>query len=363
MTNIRNLLIGLCLGVFLLVTVASGVRAQVGELPELPENLNIDASLEFESGGTFHLTVNAGGTAPGEELEQLPVNAADLNIEISSPSSGQLEIELDGSATFTEYGLAELPVENFSTMTPEMLNLVLQEFEGKRLSEILPDITGEEIELPPEVEDLKIESANFTKFSWNEPTLEVGLTATISGSIFEDEELRAELPVTINLSFEGNESSLSFTISASSGAGTKFDMSLSGAFADGTWEINLLIEASGTLPEFEEEGLGCFEVPPGAQELLEEQNLGEVLEGRNMTFKLKVPEETDVSDLPGGYDHSDGTYTWTGSNAASAFESILTGEAGAEGGPSGEEGLPWLWIGIGVAVVVVVIIATVMIRR
>lgn len=361
MTKIRNLLIGFCLITFLLATMMSAARAQIGDLPELPENVNIDTSLEFESDGSFHFTVSAEGAMPGEEIEQLPVSAVDLNIKISSPTSGQLEIELDGSATFTEYGLAELPLENLSIMTPELLNLMLQEFKGKSLSEIPSGIAGEGIELPPEIENLKIESANFMEFSWDEPTLKMGLTATISDSMFEDEELRAELPVTINLSFEENESSLSITIGASSGW-AEFDMSLSLTFIDNIWEMSLSMEASGTLPEFEEEGLGYFEIPPEAQKLLEEQDLSEVLEGQNMTFKLTVPEGTDVSGLPGGYDYSDGTYTWAGGNAVSALESIITG-AGAEVGPSGEEELPWLWIGIGVIVAIVAITAVAVVRR
>ncbi|MEA1905208.1 MAG: hypothetical protein U9M97_04970, partial [Candidatus Hadarchaeota archaeon] len=222
--------------------------------------------------------------------------------------------------------------------------------------------TGGEVELPPEIEDLRIDSINFTEFSWDEPTLVVGVTATISGSIFEDEELRDELPVTIDISFEGDESSLSLSISASSET-VEFDMSLDAILTDDTWEISLSIEAGGVLPEFEERGLGSFEIPPAAQGLLGEQDLSETLKGQTMTFKLTVPEETDVSGLPSADEHSDGTYTWAGSSAADAFESMMTGEAGPSGGPGEEEGLPWLWIGVGVAVVVAIIIAVAVTRR
>lgn len=361
MNKIRNLIIGLCLAVLLLAT-SSIVHAQIGELPEIPENMDMDMSLEIEEDGSFQFSCTAEGTAPGEEIEELPITSADVDIEISSPSSGQLEIDLSGSVTFSENTLGELPLENLSTMTAEMLNLMLQEFEGKPLSEILFGFTGEEVELPPEIEDLRIDSINFTEFSWDEPTLVVGVTATISGSIFEDEELRDELPVTIDISFEGDESSLNLSISASSET-VEFDMSLESTLTDDTWEISLSIEAGGVLPEFGKEGLGSFEVPPAAQDLLGEQDLSETLKGQNITFKLTVPGGTDVSELPGGYDQSDGTYTWTGSSAADAFESMMTGEAGPSGGP-GEEGLPWLWIGVGVAVaVIVIIVAVVAVRR
>ncbi len=361
MTKIRNWLIGLCLTVFLLAT-SSSARAQIGELPEIPENMDIDVSLDFESGGSFHLTVDVVASVLGEEIEQLPITSADVDIEISSPSSGQLKIELNGSVTFYENVLGDLPLENLSTMTPGMLNLMLQEFEGEYLSDILFGITGEEVELPPEVGDLVIDSIDFTEFSWDEPALMVGVTATISGSVFEDEELRDELPVTINLSFEGDESSLSLSITASSQS-VEFEMSLEAILTDDTWDVSLSIEAEGVLPEFEEKGLGGFEIPSGARDLLGEQDLSEAFGGQNITFELTVPGETDVSELPGGYDQSDGTYTWTGSDAAGAFESLITGEAGPEGGPGEEEELPWLWIGIGVAAVVVIIIAIVAARR
>lgn len=361
MTKIRNLLIGLCLTVFLLATLSSA-RAQIGELPEIPENMDIDVSLDLGSDGSFHLTVTVEATVPGEEIEQLPINSGNVDIEISSPSSGQLEIDLSGSVTFTENILGDLPLENLSTMTPEMLNLMLQGFEGGYLSEILFGFTGEEVELPPEIEDLRIDSINFTEFSWDEPTLVVGVTATLSGSVFEDEELRDELPVTINLLFEGDENSLSLSITASSQS-VEFEMFLDATLTDNTWDASLSIEAEGVLPEFEERGLGSFEVPPEVTGLLGEQDLGEVLGGQNITFELTVPEETDVSELPSGYAQSDGTYTWSGSAAAGAFESLITGEAGPEGGPGEEEGLPWLWIGVGIAAVVVIVIAIVAARR
>jgi hypothetical protein len=377
--KIRNLLIGLCLTVFLLATLSSA-RAQIGELPELPENMNIDVTLDLESDGSFHLTVTVEATGPGGGFEYLPITSANVNIEISSPSSGQLEIDLNGSATLSEYGLGEMPPE-LTVMTPEMINLMLQPFEGEYLSDLLEnlfDTLGEEVELPlevenllpSEVEDLRLDSVSCTEFSWDGPTLEVGLTTTLSGSIFEDEELRAELPVTIHLSFEGDESSMSLSISASSET-VEFSMTFDITVTDDTWDVSLELEVIGELPQEGENVQWDFELSE-AQQFIEnmEGNLDDWLENNNIELTLKVPEDAGISgDLPSGSTQSDSTYTWRGDDAADALESIITGQVDAqieyEYMPPEEpsEGLPWLWIGVGVAVVVVIVIAIVAARR
>ena len=314
-------------------------------------------SLEIEDNGSCHFTFTIEATVPGGGFESLPITSADVDIEISSPSSGHLEIDLSGSVTFSEDTLSELPPE-LTTMTPENLNLMLQPFEGQYISDILDSLLdmmgGEGIELPSEIGNLRLDSVSCTEFSWDGPTLEVGFTTTLSGSIFEDEELRAELPVTISISFEGNENSMSFLISAVS-TNWEFNMTLDITVTDGTQHWSLSIEVDGVLPRFEEEGLGSLGIPSEFQDLLGEQDLSEVLEGQDVTFELTVPEGTDVSGLPSGYDKSNGTYTWTGSDAANAFESIMGGLGEGEA----EEGLPWLWIGVGILVVVVIIVAAV----
>jgi hypothetical protein len=330
--------------------------------------MNIDTSLEVEDNGSFHFTFTLEATVPGEGFGNLPIASADVNIEISSPSSGQLKIDLSGNVTFPEDMLSNLPPE-LATITPENINLMLQQFQGQYITDLLEGFSGMfggeiELPLPLEIADLRLDNISCTEFSWNSPTLNAGFTATLSGSIFEEEKLRAELPATIDISFDGGENSISLLISGDS-TNWEFNMTLDITATDGTWHIILSIEVDGVLPEFEEKGLKSLEIPPEFQNLLENQHLDEALENLenlsenlDISFELKVPEGTDVSGLPGGYDYSDGTYTWTGGNAVSALGSIVGLGEGPSGGLGEEEkGLPWLWIGVGILVVVVVIVA------
>lgn len=96
------------------------------------------------------------------------------------------------------------------------------------------------------------------------------------------------------------------------------------------------------------------------------EDMRDSLEQNDISLTLKVPSDASVSGLPSGYQEDDGTYTWTGNDAADAIASIATGQAAGaeityEYVPESE--LPWMWIGVGVVIIVALVAAAMVARR
>ena len=374
--KIKKLFIGLSLcAITALLISTTCVKAQ--ELPDLTsiENMDVDITLELLPDARCHVTVGVEAQFEMEGWGDLPITNGSAGIEISSPNSGQLKFDVSGSVTFSESGLAVIP-EEIIMMNAEMINglIVLAGIEGQSLSEILPGFLtmipgAEEIEMPSEVEDIVIEGLRCTKFSWREPTLEAGLTTTLSGSIFEDEELRDELPITIDGSIDISETSISLTIEASSET-VEFTLGVNLTAEDTAAMMELTFDGYFKLPVVGDQVQFDFEVPeidiPGLENIVDLENLGELLEQCNIDFTLKVPEDASVSGLPPGYSQAEDTYTWSGVDAAGALGTVLTGEAqpdityGYEAPPSE---FPWLVVGVLVVVIVAIAAAVVVLRR
>jgi len=307
---------------------------------EPPENADIDITLELLSDARCHVTVSVVTQFEMEELGNLPITNGNVNLEISSPSSGQLKFDATGSVTFTEAALAQEEFMMLNMMNVGMINSELSQIEGKYLSEIL----GEVVELPPEAADIKIERISCTKFSWSEPTLEAGLTATLSGSVFENEELRDKLPI-------------------------EFTLNINLTAEDNTVVMELTFDGYFKLPRVGNNVQWDFEAPemeniPGLENLSLE-NLGELLKQYDIDFTLKVPSDASVSGLPPGCFQEGNTYTWSDDNAADALDLVLTGkvQGNVTYGYKPPAEFPWLVVGALVVVVVVVVVVAVALRR
>jgi len=354
------------------------VRAQ--ELLEIPsiEDMDVDITLELLSDARCHVTVGVEAQFEMEEWGDLPITNGSAGLEISSPSSGALEFDISGSVTLAGSGLAMIP-EEISMMNAEMINslIALAEIEGQSLSEILPVIwtiipEAGEIEMLQEMEDIVIEDLRCTKFSWRTPKLEAGLTTTISGSIFEDEELRDELPITIDGSINISETSMSLTIEASSET-VEFTLGINLTAEDTTTVMELTFDGYFDLPRVGDNVSWGFEIPeigeigtiPGLENFALE-NLDEFLGQYDVDFTLKVPENASVGGLPPGYSQAEDTYTWSGVDAAGALGAVLTGEAqpdityGYEAPPSE---FPLLIVGVLVVAIVAIAAAALVLRR
>jgi len=343
---IKKLFVGLSLcAITALLISTTFVKAQ--ELPELPsiEDMDVDITLELLPDARCRVTVDIVAQF---EMEELPLTGGNLSLRVSSPSSEQLKFDVTGSVTLTEAGLDVFPAEvrtTLMTMNTDMINglIALSGIDGQSLSEILsemgPMVPGvEEIEIPREMEDIVIEDLRCTKLSWNEPTIEAGLTTTLSGSVFEK---KVDLSFDIDITVEGNTATVALTFDG------YFDLPRVGD--DVQWGLE--IPEIGTIP-----GLENFAL----------ENLGEFLEQYNVDFTLKVPEDASVSGLPSGYSQAGETYTWSGVDAAGALGTVLTGEAQPDityeyEAPPSE--FPLLVVGVLVVAIVAIAAAALVLQR
>lgn len=358
-----------------LLTSAVSVHAQLPDF-EPPENADIKITLELLPDARCHVTVSIETQFEMEGWGDPPITSGSVSLGVSSPRSGQLKLDVNGGVTFSETGLAEIPDEMrmMLTMNADMINslIALEGIEGQSLSEILSEMwimipEAGEIEMPPEMEDIVIEELRCTKFSWSEPTLEAGLTTTLSGDVYEDEELRGELPINLDGSIDMSETSISLTIEGRSDT-VEFTLEINLTAADTTVTMVLMFDGYFELPVVDGQVQWSFEVPemdiPGLENF-DLENLGDLSENYDIDFTLKVPSDASVSGLPPGYSQEGGTYTWSGDNAVGALDLVLTGEAQGNVAygykPSAE--FPWLVVGILVVVVVVVVVIAVALRR
>ena len=306
--------------------------------------MDVDITLELLPDARCRVTVDIVAQF---EMEELPLTGGNLSLGVSSPNSERLKFDVTGSVTFTEAGLDMLTDEVrtiLMIMNADMINdFALSGIEGQSLSEILsemgPLVPGvEEIEMPPEMEDIVIEDLRCTKLSWSEPTIEAGLTTTLSGSVFEK---KVDLSLDIDITVEGNTATVELTFDG------YFDLPRVGD--DVRWGFE--IPEIGTIP-----GLENFAL----------ENLGEFLEQYDIDFTLKVPEDASVSGLPPGYSQAEDTYTWSGVDAAGALGTVLTGEAQPDityeyEAPPSE--FPLLVVGVLVVAIVAIAAAALVLRR
>ena len=335
--------------------------------------MDVDITLELLPDARCHVTVEIEAQFEMEGWGDLPITNGSASLEISSPSSGELKFDVSGSVTFSESGLDVIP-EEISVMNAELINsfIALAGIEGKPLSEILPGVWtmipgAGEIGMPLDIEDIVIKDLECTKFKWGESKLEAGLTTTLSGSIFEGEELRDELPITIDGSTDISETSISLTIEASSET-VEFTLGVNLTSEDTTAVMELILDGYFKLPVVGDQVQFGFEVPeiPGLESIVDLEHLDELLEQYDIDFTLKVPEDASVGGLPPGYSQVDDTYTWSGSNAADTLGKILRREAQPnvtyeQGAPPSE--FPWIVVGVLVVVVVAIAAAVVVLRR
>lgn len=384
MERTKQLVIGATLSLMLLLVSGLSVQGQLGK------EQSADITLEFKSNGQLHFNITAQGETDevGGEYSpfgglsgETPFTSLSGSLQVSSPSLGQIDFDAETSVTFTVDQISPQMEMVLNMMTKESINNGipgtgfegLSSFTGKSLSSALSQ--GEEMgmgapaELPPKIANLTINELSCTSFSWNKPNLTVGITGSVSGSVFENEKLREWLPIDLEFSLDisetTSEKSLEITASASASKG-EVDLKISTVVSGGTQTTELTVDGYVELPrtddtvQFDQESFGGF---LGIQNAMGQggssgfQNLQNQL-GEDVSVTLKVPSDAEVSGLPSDAQTTDsGTYTWTGGSAASALESITTGQADTEVSynyeSSSESELPWTYIGIGAAIAVV----------
>lgn len=321
--------------------------------PGLPsiENMDLDITLELLPDARCHVTASAETQLESIGWGELPITSGSVELEISSPSPGQLKLDVDASATLSESELDEI----ISMIDAEMIDNLISGIEGQSLSDLLSGV----LPTAPE-EDIVIGELRCTKFSWREPTIEVGLTTTLSGSVLDDQRLRDELPITVNVSIDISGASTNVSIDVNSET-VEFTLEINLTTEDTTTTMELTLDGYFKLPVVDDQVQWGFELPE-----IVPTTLGESFAQYDTDFTLKVPENASVSGLPPGYSQTGDTYNWSGGNAAEALNTVLTGDAqpnivyGYEAPPSE---FPWLTVGILVVVIVAIAAAVVVLRR
>lgn len=356
------------------------------------EEADVDVSLEFKSNGQFHFNIEAHegvSIGPSVPIGMSPIDHAEAELDVSSPGPGELDLEANATVTFVENQVTPQMEAMFEMISREKLNKGipgspfegLEFYEGKKLSTILsglengiPGGGGPEVpdgEIPQELSDLTIEELTCTSYSWSMPRLSVELAASLSGTVFENEEFRDFLPMDSDFSmdFSNDNLILSFDMNSQKGE-VDFDMSsgISGStqIVRMTLDGYLELSTDGDNIEFDMDSSSLENVPDQAFQTLEE-----MLEDVDVSLTVKVPSGANVSGMPSGYEKDGSEYNWTGEDARNAISAVSTGqsepgisyEGGGTGGESDlDDGLPYLWIGVG-AVFIVLLVALGVISR
>lgn len=353
-----NVFLIFCLVPVLLLSVGS-IQAQ-----EIDEEVDLDITLEPQTDGRCHFTVAA--RVSGMDLEEIsfiensPIKSVEGDLHISSPSYGRLELEGSFNVSFSEGQISPQIEMILDLLDKEALNTGvptggfegLQSFEGEHLSSILSGLQEYGLDgSPSEFFDLTINELKCTSYSWDKPQLSAGFMADLSGSIFENERLREELPVNIDLSLDISETAISLAVDAeSSSSMVELDL-----ISDTTQTTELTLDGYTELPYNEDMVRWDLGIPETEPILSSEyfENLGDQLDGVNVDFVLKVPSGASVSGLPSGSQNVDHTYTWTGEDAENAIKSVAKGQANSEIVYERETSsqLPLVWIVLGVVVI------------
>jgi hypothetical protein len=146
-------------------------------------------------------------------------------------------------------------------------------------------------------------------------------------------------------------------------------LNIDATLADTTVTLVLALDAYFKLPVVDGQVQWDFDMPEidtPSLENIDLENLDNLLGDYDVDFTLKVPSGSSVSGMPSGYTQEDNdTYTWSGDNAASALDMVLTGGAQPDITydyvPPSE--FPWVWVGVLVVVIVVAAAAVAALRR
>jgi hypothetical protein len=357
----KRLITGLlfCLPIALLIS-ASSAQAQIPM-----ENADIDITIEPLSDGRCHVTATMQLVSDTTmDLEDSPVTSAELSIQVTSPSSGEIEIDLDISADLASGMLDPDTEAQLAIITPSLANTYIQLYvpDGSTLGELLEGY----IELIPELASVTIDEISCTSFSWSSPGASASLSTTLSGTLLENEELRSELPASLEGSAEVTESSVSLSLELES-TSAELSLSATAQTTGATTTTNINFDGYFDLPRTGDQVQWDFEIPQ-IQPFIESygyENVSDQLKQNDITLTLKLPSDASVSGLPTGAQQDGSTYTWDGDDAADAIAMITTGQLDGEitydYEPPSE--LPWILIGLGIVTIIIVIAVAAAVRR
>lgn len=372
MINRANFGVVLILTASLLVST-TGVLAQ-----STAQEADIDVTFDLQSNGRLQYLVEISSESSDKPLPTSGLSEGGVSINISSPSSGELEAEASASLTFDEENLSDQVELALNMLSPDMINNGipgsgfpgLHSFEGQYLRDIsfAPELgLGlEGSDLPPNLSDLKIKELSCVDYEWSKPQFEIGFVAGLSGTIFENERIRSELPLNIEASLNDSGSSSNLSLSLDS-PNSEMSLDFSSTVPDSIYTIEMTIEGQVGLPTSDGTVQWDFGLPGTSAGLSSSvfSKFAEQLPQGDVSFTLEVPSGASVSGLPSGFQQEGDTYTWEGNDAEGVVSSVLSGDTETqisyEASTSGT-GFPAIWIGVGVALVASLIVFLVFFR-
>ncbi|MEM2874969.1 MAG: hypothetical protein QW567_02990 [Candidatus Hadarchaeales archaeon] len=326
------------------------------------ENINID--MEMLPDARCHITATLDAIMEGRDWSGFPITGAKLDLDISRSGEERVTTNLEGEIRFTETALDTLP-QDLLQLNAEAINLMISAsgIEGRSLSELLGYFAGGGAgpigEIPEGMGNIVVEDLSVTRFSWEGTALRFGGTCTLSGDVLASENLERILPVDLSASLNFSATTMSVTVNARAGD-SSLDATVTATHSGGLILIHAEIEAYFRLP-VSEDRVEWSPLLPAVGGLTE--NLSGNAEHVNLT--VKVPENSQVGELPSGYEQNGYTYTWSGPEAAGAIGAFLAGgpvNISYEYVPPQLDLLPWIIAGA-VAAVVVALTGAVLIRR
>jgi PGF-pre-PGF domain-containing protein len=331
----------------------------------IPENASLDLLLEFKSTGRCRIKVDYSG--PNPLLYYLvrpadpvfrpvapvrrpaipgpsPTFAAsaatsaspaqpvswDINIELSSPREGALDITANG------WAVLPLPEEQkrMLSLAVAAYNLAPATFNQQVLQKIQRQLMY--------TTDLEITALNITKLEWDSAASKLTFGVAVSArSPKFDATLQKELPMNIYTTGSGSiptvmtpESIKELTLDVMFRfIGKTTTAELRANFVGLACTIG--IDWESDLPWFDEKGVvtradNIIVVDFGKMREYWPAYVTtpEIQAHENIRFTLRVPSGAAVENLPSGYTQTDSAYTWTGTSAANALLALITGEAG-----------------------------------
>jgi len=260
-----------------------------------------------------------------------------------------LQLTANCSVTFTQpvdqnmdVQLAQIAL-TYSTM-PNVVNSYLQEILGPYMENLGDRFSG--------LADLQLENISVTSFNWQSPTLSAGMSMTFSGTIFENQKLRDELPINLNGNINVSQTTATLRIDGNS---ENYNGWVEIVAAPETLTIDGFISSPLTVVGENVEADVGLNLPA---------NIESLLEGTDTTVTLILPEGTNVNEMMPGFTKEGNSYTWKRDNGASLIVDMAGGQPLAS---VSYEYVPplstWLIIAGLIAIIVPIAIATVIMWR
>jgi hypothetical protein len=311
------------------------------------ENATVDITIRLTPDARREITVHAEMPITDVSEDIGILSSANIQVNISSSDPRSLQLTGNCSITFSQPVDQNLDVQLAQialtySMMPSVIDSYLQQFIGPSM---------ENLGNFPRLSDLQLENVSVTSFNWQSPTLSASMNMTFSGTIFENQKLRDELPITLGGNINVSQTTATLRIDGNSRnyngwveiVATPATLVIDGFISSPLTVVGENVEA--------DIGLGL------------PANVGNLFEGTNTTVTLIVPEGANIEDMMPGFIHEGSSYTWQSDNGASLIMDIAAGQFASVSYEYVPPSSTWLIIAVLIAIIVPIAIAGIILWR